>query len=147
MKSIQKKPPPRVSKEKAIPVANDSLQTKAPGAGPGPSRGNLQSSSQQGGLGNDEVGQRGGPGAQQTGWSSRQQAERIIARGEESRLGMPQQSGYGGAEQDQHAGSQESPIGPPSSEQPTEHRRKHGAQASPSDSGGTSSKRGSGSKQ
>jgi hypothetical protein len=138
MKSIQKKPPPRVSKEKAIPVASDSLQTKAPGAGP--SQGNEQSASQQGSFGADEVGQRGGPGAQQTGWSSRQQAGRIIARGEESRLGMPQQSGYGGAEQDQHAGSQESPTGPPSSQQATEHRRKH---ASPSGSGGTHSKQGS----
>lgn len=147
MKSIQKKPPPRVSKEKANTVASDSLQTKAPGAGPGPSRGNMQSSSQQGGFGGGEAGQRGGPGAQQTGWSSRQQAERIIARGEESRLGMPQQSGYGGAQQDQHAGSQESPTGPPSSQQPSEHRRKPGIEASPSDSGGTSSKRGSNSKQ
>jgi hypothetical protein len=121
MKSIQKKPPPRVSKEKAIPVANDSLQTKAPGAGPGPSRGNMQSSVP-GGPGG-AAGGRGGPGTQQTGWSSRQQAERIIARGEESRLGMPQQSGYGGAEQNQHAGSQESPTGPPSSQQTTDHNR------------------------
>jgi hypothetical protein len=124
MKSIQKKPPPRVSKEKAIPVANDSLQTKAPGAGPGPSRGNMQSTVL-GGSGGDAAGGRGGPGAQQTGWSSRQQAERIIARGEESRLGRPQQSGYGGAEQDQHAGSQESPTGPPSSQQTTDHNRAH----------------------
>jgi hypothetical protein len=98
----------------------------------------MQSSSQQGGFGGGEAGQRGGP---------RQQAERIIARGEESRLGMPQQSGYGGAQQDQHAGSQESPTGPPSSQQPSEHRRKPGIEASPSDSGGTSSKRGSNSKQ
>jgi hypothetical protein len=147
MKSIQKKPPPRVSKEKAIPVANDSLQTKAPGAGPGPSRGNMQSSSTQGGFGGTEVGQRGGPGAQQTGWSSRQQGGRIMARGEESRLGKPQQSGYGGAEQNQHAGSQESPTGPPSSQQTTEHRRKHAAQASPSNTAGSQSKAGSGSKQ
>jgi hypothetical protein len=122
MKSTQKKPVPRVSKEKAIPVASDSLQTKAPGAGPGPSRGNMQSSVP-GGSGGGAAGGRGGPGAQQTGWSSRQQAERIIARGEESRLGMPQQSGYGGAEQNQHAGSQESPTGPPSSKQTTEHKR------------------------
>jgi hypothetical protein len=149
MKSMQKRPARRVSKEKAIPVANDSLQTKAPGAGPGPSRGNEQSSSQQRGFGGDEAGERGGPGAQQTGWSSRQQAERIQARGEESRLGMPQQSGYGGAEQDQHAGSQESPTGPPSSQQPSEHRhrRKTGVNASQSGSGGTHSKRGSDSKQ
>jgi hypothetical protein len=95
MKSTQKKPPPRVSKGKVNTVASDSLQTKAPGAGPGPSRGNMQAGSG-GGFGSSEVGPRGGPGAQQSGWSSRQQAERLIARGEESRLGMPQQSGYGG---------------------------------------------------
>jgi hypothetical protein len=144
MKSKQKGPAPRVKKEKAIPVANDSLQTKAPGAGP--SRGNLQSSLPQPGFGADEAGVRGGPGAQQTGWSSRQQAERIMARGEESRLGMPQQSGYGGNEQDQHAGSQESPTGPPSSQQTTEHRHRSGAHPSPG-SGGTHPKRGSDSKQ
>ena len=91
------------SKQKAIPVANGSLQSRAPGAGP--SRGNEQSSSQQSGFGGNQAGARGGPGAQQSGWSSRQQAERIMARGEESRLGVPQQSGYGGAEQNQHTGS------------------------------------------
>jgi hypothetical protein len=100
MKSMQKKPPPRKSKGKANTVANDSLQTRAPGAGPGPSRGNMQSSS---GFGTAQMGPRGGPGAQQTGWSSRQQADRIMARGEESRLGMVQQL----------ADTQESPAEPP----------------------------------
>ena len=93
MKSAQKKAPPRVSKEKSLRVANDSLQTRAPGAGPGPSRGNMQSGARQGASGNEDVGGRRGPGAQQTGWSSRQQADRIMARGEESRLGTSQQSG------------------------------------------------------
>jgi hypothetical protein len=143
MKSKQKGQT-RVSKEKVIPVANDSLQSKPPGAGP--SRGNEQSSSQQAGFGGDEAGERGGPGAQQTGWSSRQQAGRVKARGEESRLGMPQQSGYGGAEQDQHAGSQESPTGPPGSQQFGQ-KRKSVVHESPSGSGGTHSKRGSDSKQ
>jgi hypothetical protein len=100
MKSMQKKPPPRMSKGKANTVANDSLQTRAPGAGPGSSRGNMQSGS---GFGASEAGPRGGPGAQQTGWSSRQQADRIMARGEESRLGEAQQ----------RAGSQESPTEAP----------------------------------
>lgn len=141
MKSTKKGPKPRVSREKLIPVASDSLQAKPPGAGPG--RGNQQSSSQPTGFGGDEAGERGGPGAQQTGWSSRQQAERIQARGEESRLGLPQQSGYGGAEQDQHAGSQESPIGPPGSQQIGQ-KLKSVVHPSP---GGTHSKRGSDSKQ
>jgi hypothetical protein len=144
MKSRQKGQTRSVSKEKSIPVADDSLQTRPPGAGP--PRGNEQSSSEPAGFGGDEAGERGGPGSQQTGWSSRQQAERIVARGEESRLGMPQQSGYGGAEQDQHAGSQESPTGPPSSQQPSQ-KRHSGVQASPSGPGGTHSKRGSDSKQ
>jgi hypothetical protein len=89
------------SKQKVNSVANGSLQSRAPGAGP--SRGNEQSGSQQSATGGNQAGARGGPGAQQSGWSSRQQAERIMARGEESRLGMPQQSGYGGAEHKQHA--------------------------------------------
>lgn len=69
------------------------------------------------GFGGSEQGERGGPGTQQAGWSARQQAQRMQARAEEARQGLPQQSGYGGAEQKQHAGSQESPIGPAGSEQ------------------------------
>ncbi len=60
---------------------------------------------------------RGGPGNQQGGWSARQQGQRIQERAEEERLGEPRQSGYGGLEQYQHAGSQESPIGPSGSAQ------------------------------
>jgi hypothetical protein len=60
-----------------------------------------------GGFGSGEVGPRGGPGAQQSGWSSRQQAERIIERGEESRLGMPQQSGYGGSRSKSGSGNKQ----------------------------------------
>jgi hypothetical protein len=64
------------------------------------------------------------------------------ARGEESRLGQPQQSGYGGMEQDQHAGSQESPVGPPGSQQVGQ-KLKAGVRAPLS---GSKSKPGSGSK-
>jgi hypothetical protein len=107
-----------ISKEKRIPVAEDSLQTKPPGAGPGA----RQAGTIGGGLhvGESDDGIRGGAGAQQGGWSARQQAERIEARAEEVRLGQPQQSGYGGLEQDQHAGSEESPVGPPRERQTAE---------------------------
>jgi hypothetical protein len=144
-----------IAKPKGIPVAENSQWAKAPGAQQRGSA-NVQSANMeaqgailrsrgalQTGTGAADVGtERGGPGAQQAGWSSRQQAERMQARGEESRLGQPQQSGYGGMEQDQHAGSQESPIGPPGSQQ-TGQKLKSGI-GTPS---GMSSKRGSGSKQ
>jgi hypothetical protein len=132
-----------VSRKKVVPVAEDSRQAKPPGAGPGNKgaaiieRGSLQAGSR-----GPEVGERGGPGAQQTGWSSRQQAERIEARAEEVRRGLPQKSGYGGLEQDQHAGSQESPTGPPGSQQ-TSAKLKHvvaGAPAHGSKRGGSESK-------
>jgi hypothetical protein len=130
MKSIKKHPARRVSREKVIPVAENSQWAKAPGAQQAGSA-NVQSAnmeeqgavlrdrgSLQTGSGDTDVGsERGGAGAQQAGWSSRQQAERMQARGEEERLGQPQQSGYGGMEQYQHAGSQESPVGPPGSQQ------------------------------
>ena len=103
----------RVAREKAITVASDSLQTRAPGAGPG----NRQSvpQSQALGFGGSAQGERGSPGSQQAGWSSRQQAQRMRARAEEERQGQAQQSGFGGAQQYQVAGSEESPVGPDSS--------------------------------
>jgi hypothetical protein len=55
--------------------------------------------------------QRGGAGAQQAGWSARQSAQRMQARGEEDRLNASRQSGYGGTEQQQKSGSLESPTG------------------------------------
>jgi hypothetical protein len=132
-----------VARKKVVTVDEDSLQSKAPGAGPS-ARGNEQTGrnrnlstaspgSQQGG-----VGERGGVGAQQSGWSARQQAERMKARAEEARRGEPQQSGYGGAEQNQHAGSQESPTGPPGASQSgasAAPRGQGGAESPPSDSG------------
>jgi hypothetical protein len=46
-------------------------------------------------------GNGGGNGAQQAGWSARQSAQRMQARGEEDRMNASRQSGYGGIEQQQ----------------------------------------------
>lgn len=122
-----------VAREKSLPVAEASQQSKAPGA-VAPSAPNSQSwtpNSEQAYAGNA---QSGALGAQQQtvggnpdrgrgvasgsgGWSARQKAHRIQARAEEDRLGMSQQSGSGGLEQDQRAGSQESASGPAASKQ------------------------------
>jgi len=120
-----------IAKEKIVPVAEGSLQPRAPGwVAPGGA--NVQSANieqqgaalrargslQGGGGGDQNVGsQRGGAGAQQSGWSARQNAQRVQARGEEDRLNAPRQSGYGGMEQKQVAGSQESVTGPQGSQQ------------------------------
>ena len=109
-------------------VAEGSMETRAPGAVQKGSA-NVQSASEeqqgtslrdrgslQGTLqdnGEENVGSsRGGEGAQQAGWSARQKAMRNEARADEDREAAPQQSGYGGLEQKQHAGSQESATGP-----------------------------------
>jgi hypothetical protein len=137
-----------VAQQKLVPVADGSRQARTPGAGPGKKEAITSIGSEQSALGGPEVGERGGPGAQQSGWSSRQQAERMEARAEEARLGLPQQSGYGGAEQNQHAGSQESPTGPPGAWQTGTRQRSGGGGASQSHSGGKQSRQGgSGSKQ
>jgi hypothetical protein len=117
----------RVAKEKNNPVTEDSLQTKAAGA---VQKGgaNVQSANQEAGTvgirgsrqdvqGGSEQGERGGPGTQQAGWSSRQQAQRMAARADEARQGLSQQSGYVGAEQKQRSESQESAIGQSGSQQ------------------------------
>jgi hypothetical protein len=111
-----------IAKEKIMPVAEGSQQPRAPGwVAPGSA--NVQSAnieqmgaalrsrgSLQGGL--DNVGsQRGGAGVQQAGWSARQSAQRMQARGEEDRLNASRQSGYGGMEQQQKGGSLESSTG------------------------------------
>ncbi|HEY1042686.1 MAG TPA: hypothetical protein VGE60_02385 [Telluria sp.] len=105
----------RVAREKANLVANDSLQTRAPGAGPG----NSQSAARahEAGFGGSVQGERAGAGSQQAAWSARQQAQRMRARAEEERQGLARQSGYGGAQQSQSAGSEESPLGAGSSMQ------------------------------
>lgn len=155
MKSMKKRPARAVSREKAIPVAEDSQSTRAPGARQRGSA-NVQSANIEaaGAILRDRapldtatgaIGagtQRAAPGSAQSGWSSRQQAERMQARAEESRLGQPQQSGYGGAQQDQHAGSQESPVGPPGSQQTGQQSRTGTGKP-----GAATPKRGSGSSQ
>jgi hypothetical protein len=111
-----------IAKEKTVPVANGSQQPRAPGwVAPGGAnvqsanieqqgaalraRGSLQGG---GGGGEQNVGsQRGGAAAQQAGWSARQSAQRMQARGEEDRLNASRQSGYGGMEQQQKGGSRE----------------------------------------
>ncbi|HEU4851885.1 MAG TPA: hypothetical protein VFT37_07000 [Telluria sp.] len=100
---------PRTSKEKANVVAEGSLQTRAPGAGPGNSMQHARPALA--GFGGSVQGERGGPGSQQSSWSARQQAQRLRARAEEGGLGQSRQSGYGGNEQDQRAGSEESAQG------------------------------------
>lgn len=103
-----------IAKEKIVPVAPGSQQPRAPGwVAPGGA--NVQSAnieqqgaalrargSLQGGLDSPNVGsQRGGAGAQQAGWSARQSAQRMQARGEEDRQNASRQSGHGGMEQRQ----------------------------------------------
>ena len=108
-----------IAKEKTVPVANGSQQPRAPGwVAPGGA--NVQSANieqqgaalrargslQGGGMGEQNVGsQRGGGGAQQAGWSARQSAQRMQARGEEDRQNASRQSGYGGMEQKQASAS------------------------------------------
>jgi len=112
-----------IAKEKIVPVAEGSQQPRAPGwVAPGSA--NVQSAnveqqgaslrargSLQGGIDENLGSQRGGAGAQQAGWSARQSAQRMQARGEEDRLNASRQSGYGGMEQQQKSGSLESPTG------------------------------------
>jgi hypothetical protein len=123
-----------VAKEKTISVDDDSQQAQAPGA-VSPERGNQQSAREA-----DGVGERGGVGAQQTGWSARQSVERLRARREEERLGQSRQSGYGGAEQSQRAGAQESPTGPARAQSGTNQGQHSGAEPL-SDYGGSASNR------
>lgn len=84
-----------IAKPKSLTVADGSLQTRAPGyvmpggldtPFPKGNTGSMQSD-----LGSR--GQRAGAGSQTGGWSARQQAQRIQARGEQDRLGESRQSG------------------------------------------------------
>ncbi|MFC0254621.1 hypothetical protein [Massilia consociata] len=101
-----------IHKPKGVTVAEGSLQTRAPGAvmpgGPSSPFQTAHTGSQQSDLGR---GQRGGAGAVHSGWSARQRGQRMQAQAEQNRLGEPQQSGAGGIEQYQHAGSQQSDSG------------------------------------
>lgn len=90
-----------IAREKTVTVADGSLQPRAPGwVAPGSA--NVQSANieQQGSaLRSRGSLQGGGGGSQQAGWSARQSAQRMQARGEEDRLNASRQSGYGGMEQ------------------------------------------------
>lgn len=101
------------AKPRVVTVAEGSLQSRAPGAGPGP-RANEQNSlnrgSRQAANMASQGGQYGGIATQQPRFSARQQAQRMQARAEESRRGESQQSGWGGMEQYQHGGAQQSQI-------------------------------------
>jgi hypothetical protein len=132
-----------IAKEKTVPVANGSQQPRAPGwVAPGSA--NVQSANieQQGaalrargslqgnGMGDQNVGsQRGGGGAQQAGWSARQSAQRMQARGEEDRLNASRQSGYGGMEQKQTSGSQSSQSAQPASDYSSKKTKKRSSGA------------------
>jgi hypothetical protein len=100
-----------IAKPKIVSVAEGSLQSRAPGyvmpGGPDTPFPRAYTGSQQ-----SEVnrGHYAGLGAQQAGWSARQQGQRMQQRGEQDRLGQAQQSG-GGMEQQQRAGSQEATLG------------------------------------
>lgn len=107
-----------IAKPKTITVAEGSLQSRAPGyvmpggfdtPFPKAFTGSMQSDTA-------GRGQRAGAGAQTGGWSARQQAQRMQARGEQDRLGQKQQSGNG-MEQYQQAGSQQSASGPANARQ------------------------------
>jgi len=104
-----------IAKPKTLTVAEGSLQTRAPGYVMPGGFDTPFPKSHTGSMQSDLSGsrsQRSGSAVQAAGWSARQQAQRIQARGEQDRLGQSQQSGSGGIEQYQQAGSQESPTGP-----------------------------------
>lgn len=92
-----------IAKPKALMVAEGSLQSRAPGyvmpggldtPFPKGNTGSMQSES-------TGRGQRAGVGSQAGGWSARQQAQRMQARGEQDRLGESRQSGNGASQQRQ----------------------------------------------
>lgn len=93
------------AKPRIVPVAEGSLQSRPPGAGPG-ARGNEQNSLSRGSRQAENMasqgGQYGGIASQQPRFSARQQAQRMQARAEEDRRGEGRQSGWGGMEQYQH---------------------------------------------
>jgi len=79
-----------IAKPKTLTVAEGSLQSRAPGYvmpggfdTPFPT---IRSGSMQSEM--NSRGQRTGQGNQQSGWSARQQAQRMQTRGEQDRLGQ-----------------------------------------------------------
>ena len=99
-----------IAKPKTLMVAEGSLQSRAPGyvmpggldtPFPKGNTGSMQSDS-------TGRGQRAGAGSQAAGWSARQQAQRMQARGEQDRLGESRQSGNGAASQQRQGSIEES---------------------------------------
>ena len=120
-----------IAKERTVTVADGSLQPRAPGwVAPGSA--NVQSANieQQGAAlrSRGSLQGNGGGGGQQAGWSARQSAQRMQARGEEDRLNASRQSGYGGMEQSRKATSQESPTGSSGSMQSANSQPRQGDQ-------------------
>jgi hypothetical protein len=115
-----------IAKPKTLTVAEGSLQS------PKAFTGSMQSET-------TGRGQRAGAGSQTGGWSARQQAQRMQARGEQDRLGQKQQSGNG-MEQYQHAGSQQSASGPDNARQTgvgSANRQRQGSPDEPSSDSGS----------
>lgn len=102
-----------IHKPKTVSVAEGSLQSRAPGAvmrgGPESPFPVAHTGSQQSDLGRNA--RDGVGGSQGGGWSARQRGQRMQAQAEMNRVGEIQQSGQGGMEQSQHAGSQQSDSG------------------------------------
>ncbi|MEX5749076.1 hypothetical protein [Massilia sp. X63] len=102
-----------IHKPKGVAVAEGSMQTRAPGA---VMRGGPESPFPMARIGSQQSdtngrGQRGGAGSVHQGWSARQRGQRMQAQAEQNRMGEAQQSGQGGIEQYQHAGSRQSDSG------------------------------------
>ena len=132
-----------IAKEKTLTVAEGSQQPRAPGwVAPGSA--NVQSANieqqgaalrargslQGGGIADANVGsQRGGAAAQQAGWSARQSAQRVQARGEEDRLNASRQSGYGGIEQQQASGARQGETAAPASDYSSKRSKKRSSGA------------------
>lgn len=83
------------ARPKSLTVADGSLQTRAPGY---VMPGGLETPFPKGNTGSMQSdlsnrGGRAGAGSETGGWSARQQAQRMQARGEQDRLGQSRQSG------------------------------------------------------
>ena len=89
------------AKPKSLTVAEGSLQTRAPGY---VMPGGLDTPFPRGNTGSMQSdissrGQRAGAAMPGSGWSARQQAQRMQARGEQDRLGSARQSSNGNAQE------------------------------------------------
>jgi len=83
-----------IAKPKTLTVAEGSLQSRAPGY---VMPGGLETPFPKGNTGSMQSdvgrGQRAGAGSESGGWSARQQAQRMQARGEQDRLNQSRQTG------------------------------------------------------